>query len=63
MFRPGRAKIAAHKLMDALKNHLTGGALNVEDAFVTEHLLSVDLNHGAQKFLQTFRIERTLAAE
>jgi hypothetical protein len=60
---PYRPKVGAHELMDALKNYPSVGAIDVQNAFVSQHVRPVAVYDGTQQFAQLALIERAIRAE
>lgn len=54
---PFGSQIAAHELVDALKNDLVIGAFHVQNTFVAQHAGSVDVHDGPQEILQLGRVQ------
>ena len=49
---PRLTQIAAHELVHALENHFAFGAFHVQDAFVTQHARSVNIDDSAQEIFE-----------
>jgi len=54
---PDRADIAAHHLVHALEHDLLFHGLDIEHAFVAQHVGAVDLDHRAQEVFQLGGVE------
>ena len=60
---PSRAKVAAHQLVYALKDHLALSAFHIQHAFVAQHARALDIDNRTQEIFEFCRAERLVGAK